>query len=139
MEENALAALALCILVVMKHYLRRRFDIRTKQDDGNPWTNQVSGQENTIEGCKSLHFHHACRLPAKHEPAIQAESSEKRAGGRREEFLNEAALQRLDEESRHRESGRTKLNARREVEVTESKKRKKSRKFTLGNSTFYHA
>ena len=26
---------------VMKHYLRRRFDIRTKQDDGNPWTNQV--------------------------------------------------------------------------------------------------
>ena len=100
---------------------------------------QVSGQENTIEGCKSLHFHHACRLPAKHEPAIQAESSEKRAGGRREEVLFEAALQRLDEESRHRESGRTKLNARREVEVTESKKRKKSRKFTLGNSTFYHA
>jgi len=139
MEENALAALALCILVVMKHYFRRRFDIRTKQDDGNPWTNQVSGQENTIEGCKSLHFHHACRLPAKQKPAIQAESSEKRAGGRREEFLNEAALQRLDEESRHRESGRTKLNARREVEVTESKKRKKSRKFTLGNSTFYHA
>ena len=26
---------------VMKHYHRRRFDIRTKQDDGNPWTNQV--------------------------------------------------------------------------------------------------
>ena len=100
----------------------------------------MSGQENTIKGCKSLHFHHACRLPDKHKPAIQAESSpEKRAGGRREEFLNEAALQRLDEESRHRESGRTKLNARREVEDTESKKKKKSRKFTLGNSTFYHA
>ena len=99
----------------------------------------MSGQENTIEGCKSLHFHHACRLPAKREPAIQAEASEQRAGGRRDKVLNEAALQKLDEESRHRESGRTNLISRREVEDTESKKRKKSRKFTLGNSTFYHA
>ena len=97
---------------------------------------QVSGQKNTIEGCKSVHFHHACRQPAKHEPVSHAEASEKRAGGRREE-ANEAALQRL--ESRHPESGRTRLNARRELEDTESKKRKKSRKLTLGNSTFYHA
>ena len=81
-----------------------------------------------------MHFHHACRQPAKHEPVSHAEASEKRAGGRREE-ANEAALQRL--ESRHPE--RTRLIARREVEDTESKKRKKSRKVTLGNSTFYHA
>merc|ERR1712210_25013 len=135
MEENALAALVLCLLVVVKHYLRRRVDIRTKQDDGNPWTNQVSGQENTLEGCKSLHFQQQCRLPAKPgQPAIQAEEKRPAAAGRRYE-MNKAAVQGFDAE----EGRRTKLNIRKEAEDMESKRRK-SRKYTmLGNSTFYHA
>lgn len=135
---------------VVKHYLRRRVDIRTKQDDGNPWTNQVlttvvikniilfpqvSGQENTLEGCKSLHFQQQCRLPAKPgQPAIQAEEKRPAAAGRRYE-MNKAAVQGFDAE----EGRRTKLNIRKEAEDMESKRRK-SRKYTmLGNSTFYHA
>ena len=69
----------------------------------------MSGQEDTIEGCKSLHFHHPCRLPARHGPEIQAEASEKRPAVRREE-VNKAALQGLDMERRDPEGHSTKVN-----------------------------
>ena len=93
-----------------------------------------------MEGCKSLHFHHPCRLPATHGPTtIQAEASEIRPAGRREE-VNKVALQGLDIERRDPEGQRTKLNIKREAEDTERKRRKKSKKYMmLGNSTFYHA
>ena len=29
---------------------------------------QVIGKKTTIEGCKSFHIHHMCKLPVKHEP-----------------------------------------------------------------------
>ena len=91
---------------------------------------QVSGQEDTMEGCKSLHFHQPCRLPSKNgQPAVKAEE-------KRREEEKRAAVQGLKVE----EGRRAKLNTRREAEDTESKRRRKSRKYTmLGNSTFYHA
>ena len=92
-----------------------------------------------MEGCKSLHFHHPCRLPARHGPTIQAGASEIRPAGRREE-VNKVALRGLDMERRDPEGQRTKLNVKREAEDAERKRRKKSKQYTmLGNSTFYHA
>ena len=46
---------------MLKHYLRRRHDIKTNQNDGQPWTSQLNPQEFCVEGCKSLHFNNPCK------------------------------------------------------------------------------
>ena len=62
MEENFYILLFLCSLVIVKHYLRRRFDIKTRQDDRNPATNIVNPDKEIVEGCKSLHFNTKCKI-----------------------------------------------------------------------------
>ena len=65
---------------------------------------QVIGKKTTIEGCKSFHIHHMCKLPVKHEPTIQV--SRRRA-----------------------EQGD--VNEGNHPEDIERKRRKKSRKYTM--------
>ena len=62
MEDNFYVVTLLCFLVILKHYLRRRFDIETSQDDRNPCTSQVNTQQDAVEGCKSLHFNTPCAV-----------------------------------------------------------------------------
>lgn len=64
MEENFYVVIFLCALVILKHYLRRRFDIKTKQNDRDPATNIVnaSSQKEIVEGCKSMHFNTKCKI-----------------------------------------------------------------------------
>ena len=65
---------------------------------------QVIGKKTTIEGCKSFHIHHMCKLPVKHEPTIQV-------SGRRAEQGD--------------------VNEGNHPEDIERKRRKKSRKSTM--------
>ena len=62
MEENFYWVIFFCSLVLLKHYLRRRFDIKTHQDDRNPVTNIVVNTDiERVDGCKSLHFNTKCK------------------------------------------------------------------------------
>ena len=62
MEENFYVVVLLCLIVILKHYLRRRLDIKTSQDDRNPCTSQVNSQTDAVEGCKSAHFNTKCKV-----------------------------------------------------------------------------
>ena len=62
MEENFYFVIFFCCLVLLKHYLRRRFDIETKRNDRNPATNIVNTEIDRVEGCKSLHYNTKCKV-----------------------------------------------------------------------------
>ena len=64
MEENIYVALFFCSLVLLKHYLRRRLDIKIHQDDRNPVTTIVTenSENDRIDGCKSFHFNSKCKI-----------------------------------------------------------------------------
>jgi len=142
MEENALVALVLCLLVVLKHYLRRRFDIKTKQDDGNPWTDQVSNQDKSIvEGCKSLHIHQRCRVPTKESSTVLGQREEMARG--RVTGASQGKGTKSSVECRSHLAGDFRMFPN-TVQYggdadTTKKGRKKSRKNTkIGHSTFYN-
>merc|ERR1712107_455240 len=49
MEENIWIVVLLGFVLVLKHFLRRRLDIKTNQHDGNPWTNITDDSDGTEE------------------------------------------------------------------------------------------
>jgi len=139
-----MVALVLCLLVVLKHYLRRRFDIKTKQDDGNPWTDQVSNQDKSIvEGCKSLHIHQRCRAPANKSSTVLGQREEMARGGVTGASQGKGTKSNVE--------GRVGGHLARDFGMfpntvqyggdtdTTKKGRKKSKKYTkIGHSTFYN-
>ena len=62
MEESFYIVILICFVVILKHYLRRRLDIKTSQDDRNPCTSQVNTQHLAVDGCKSPHFNTKCKV-----------------------------------------------------------------------------
>lgn len=150
----------------MKHYLRRRYDIRTNQNDGNPWTSQVNPQEDCVEGCKSLHFNNQCKRAEKERSSnLSSFQLYKRTENNRGQSVAPRIISdRLHHEPleiRHKISSQkdslqiqeqlmstsenwehtnisTELK-KKHSEIKVSRKISKARKTTLANSTFYSA